>query len=72
MTDRKEELKHRVMARKHELQEKLELVKAEAHGTANDETERLKSKLQQLDDIVKNGWDNLSESAAEKLNAWLK
>lgn len=72
MSGHKEELKHRVMAKKHQLQQKLETVKAEAHGKSNDEVKRLKSKLDEVDDIVRDGWENLSETAAEKLNAWLK
>ena len=50
MSDRRTELKHRVKEKKAKLQQKLELMKAEAHGTKNDEIERIEGSLQHLND----------------------
>jgi hypothetical protein len=72
VVNRTEELKHRVLAKKAELQKQLELIKAEAHGSKTDEVERIEKKLTDLNDSLKEGWDNLSEQAVKRLNDWLK
>jgi hypothetical protein len=72
MGHRFEELKHRIEAKKKELQSKLETYKADKHGEAADESTKIKTKLDELELHVKTGWDNLTDSAAAKLNEWLK
>jgi hypothetical protein len=72
MADRTNELKHRVNAKKAQLTQKLEQLKAEAHGTKTDEIEKLEKSLQDVNDTLKSGWENLSEDAVARLNDWLK
>jgi hypothetical protein len=72
MSGRETELKHRVEAKKARLQQQLELMKAEAHGAKNDEVDRIEKKLNELNDTLKEGWENLSEAAVNQLNEWLK
>jgi hypothetical protein len=67
-----EELKHRIEAKKKELQSKLETMKADKHADAAKTSTDIKTKLNELEMHVKNGWENLTESAATKLNDWLK
>jgi hypothetical protein len=67
-----EELKHRILARKHELEAKLEHLKAD---TAAKSVEVRNSIQQDLDDLgsrIAEGWENLSESAINALNEWFK
>lgn len=72
MSNSKEELKHRVEQRKHELKAQLEKFKAGVHGTQNEEINRIESKLSELDSLIEDGWDNISDAVTERLNAWLK
>ncbi len=72
MDQRIEELKHRVAARKKELEAKLESAKADAHGKAGDAAEMARAKLDELERTVKDGWDNLGGDAIGRLNEWLK
>lgn len=67
-----EELKHRIEAKKMELQSKLETMKADTHAEAVKHKSDIRTKLNELEMHVKNGWENLTESAATKLNDWLK
>ena len=72
MSNSQEELKHRVLAKKHQLQEQLEKLQAEAHGSSKDQEEKLKEKLSEIESLLRNGWDNLSEAVTRRLNDWLK
>lgn len=67
-----EELKHRIEAKKKELQAKMETAKADKHGQAAEQESNIKTKLNELEMHVKNGWENLTEATAAKLNDWLK
>lgn len=67
-----EELKHRVEAKKKEMQSKLETMKADKHADAAEHESNWKKKLNELEMHVKNGWEDLTESTATKLNEWLK
>lgn len=67
-----EELKHRVLARKHELEAKLEHLKADAIGKTTDLRDCIKQDLGELGDKIEHGWENLSESTVKHLNEWLK
>ena len=73
------ELKSRVEARVKQLEADLAQAKANAHGTSNDATKAIQTKLSALKDHVGDGWDDLSErwddlseSVTAKLNDWLK
>lgn len=66
------ELKSRVEAKKKQLEADLAKAKADAHGDANDAEKAIRSKLEELNSYLSDGWDNFSEGVAEKLNSWLK
>ena len=72
MTLRTEELKNRVPAKQKELEARLSELKADAQGKTADEIDRIKTRLSEVRETVKDGWDNLSEQSAKKLNEWLK
>jgi hypothetical protein len=72
MIEHKDELKNRVEAKQRELQARYLELKADTQERTRDERDRVKRKLDELQDAVKDGWDNLSERVAAKLNDWLK
>jgi len=67
-----DELKDRVEAKKLRLQAKISELKADTRGTSREEAQKLQSKLDALTDGVKDGWDNITDAVAGKLNDWLK
>ena len=67
-----DELKDRVEAKKLSLQAKIKELQADARSTSREEAKNLQSKLEALTDSVKDGWDDMSEAVASKLNDWLK
>ena len=72
MTSKTSELRHRVEAKKKELEASLERAKADAQGEVSEAVERIQLKLNELNDYLREGWDNLSEAVADRLNEWLK
>lgn len=68
----KNELKDRVEAKKLKLQAKLKDLKANASSDSRDEIKKLEARLDALGESVKDGWDDLTEKVAGKLNQWLK
>jgi predicted trehalose synthase len=72
MMSQKDELKDRVEAKKKRLEAQISELKADARSTSREESARLQSKLDALGDSLKEGWDDLSETVAAKLNGWLK
>lgn len=72
MTNKTSELRHRVEARKKELEASLERAKADAQGKVSKTAERIQLKLYELNDHLREGWDNLSDAVADRLNGWLK
>lgn len=70
MTEKKE-LRQRVDAEKKELQARLAQLKVKGTAAANDQAEKIEGELQDLENSLREGWDNLSEKAARKLNDWL-
>lgn len=71
-TSNKEELKHRVESKRKEFEAELERLKADSSADARDAQSSLEDKLGQIQDTLKDGWDNLTEDAAGKLNDLLK
>jgi hypothetical protein len=69
---RTEELKDRIEARKLSLQARIKDLQADGRATSREEVQKLQSKLDDLSESVKDGWDNLTENIAGKLNTWLK
>lgn len=66
------ELKHRATAKRKELEAKLEQMKADAAHEQSQGISTVRRKLEELDEAVREGWDNLSEAALEKVNQWLR
>jgi hypothetical protein len=66
------ELKARIHAKRKQLEADLAKLQAEGHAASNTAQAEIKRKLAELDDHLRDGWDNLSEKAAAKLNQWLK
>src|SRR5690349_17326003 len=71
MIGKDDELKDRIQARKHAMQAKLDELKADGRKEARSTTDKLKKSLDELEDSVKDGWDNLSDAVRTKLNSWL-
>lgn len=71
MTIKKEELKDRINARKHELQAKLSELKADSRHEAAEARDGISARLRELEDMLKDGWDRVSDATAAKLNSWL-
>lgn len=71
MISRNEELKDRIKAKQHELQARFEELKADSRSEARDERDRVKTKLDELQEAIKDGWDNISDRVTAKLNDWL-
>lgn len=71
MLSKREELRDRVEARKHELLAKYNELKADTRKEAGDARTRLKARLDELESDLKEGWDNMSEAVAAKLDQWL-
>lgn len=71
MGNQMNELKLRVEAKKKELEAQIARFKADSAGNTNDAVEALQKKLSSLEGDLKNGWENVSESIASKLNSWL-
>lgn len=71
MSSKGDELKDRVKARKHELLSKYNELKADSRKEASSARDRVKARLDELEDTLKAGWDNLSDTATAKLNQWL-
>jgi len=67
-----DELKKRVEAKKLSLQARIKELQADTQATSREQAQKLQSKLDSLGDNVKDGWDNMTEAVAGKLNEWLK
>jgi hypothetical protein len=72
MLNKTDELKSRVEAKVAELQARLKTLKADGQAKAIEEHDRVKRKLDEVEIYVKEGWQNLSDKVAAKLNDWLK
>jgi len=71
MLRKTDELKDRVEARRHELMAKLDELKADTRREAADTRDKIKGWLDELTEYTKDGWDKLTDSAADKINRWL-
>jgi hypothetical protein len=68
----KTELKARAEAKRKHLEGRLAELKANAAKSGSETVEGIESKLDQINEAAKEGWDNLSDSTAEKLNSMLR
>jgi predicted nucleic acid-binding Zn-ribbon protein len=70
MSERKE-LRLRIEAERKELEARLARLRVEGTAAANASAEAIEKELKELQTHVRDGWDNLTEAAAGKLNKWL-
>ena len=71
MLSRQEELKDRIKAKQRELESRYNQLKADSRAETREERNRVKSRLDELQESIKDGWDNVSDRVAAKLNEWL-
>jgi hypothetical protein len=71
MLSKNEQLKDRVSARKHELMSKLKDLSADGRQDGAKARDAIEAKLRDLDTMLKDGWDNVSDAVSEKLDRWL-
>ncbi len=67
-----EELKHRVLARKKELEARLEKLQADTAQAKNENVEKLRRKLRELQNTLSEDWGNMKDATIERLNQWLR
>jgi hypothetical protein len=72
MLDKRDELKDRVEAKRHELMAKYNELKADTRHEAIEARNKLKKKLDDLERYIKAGWDNLDAGLRSKLDKWLE
>jgi len=72
MLKQREELKDRVEARRREWEAHLANLKADGRAEAREEIKKLETRLQEIQEKLKSGWDNLSEEASARINELLK
>jgi len=65
------ELRSRIEARRKRLEADLLEAKANAQAAGKEAVDQLKAKIAELDDALKDGWENLSDQVSERLNKWL-
>jgi hypothetical protein len=70
MSERKE-LRLRIEAEKAALEARVARLRAEGTAAANDAADTIEKELKELKTYVRDGWDNLTDKAAGKLNDWL-
>ncbi len=71
MSNKSEELKARIEARKHELLAVIETLKADTRHEAGATRDKVKAKLDELQTHLKDGWTHMSEGVRTKLHGWL-
>lgn len=71
MISKQEELKDRIKAKQRELEARFSELKADSRAEARTERDSVKSRLDELQEAIKDGWDNMSDRVSAKLNEWL-
>jgi hypothetical protein len=69
--DAAEGLKERVEARVQLLKAKLGELTAKGNVEATDARVSVQSKLDEIQESIKDGWDNLNDAAKARVNRWL-
>jgi hypothetical protein len=73
MLDERDELRERIVARKHELLGRYNALKADSRPEAAAAARaRLRSRLDQLEAHLKAGWANVNHEVRLKLSKWLE
>jgi hypothetical protein len=71
MLSNTDQLKDRINVKKHQLLARLGELQADTRKEAAAARASVQRKLADLDDALGDGWDNLTEAAAKRLNEWL-
>jgi hypothetical protein len=71
MLTQSDQLKDRINARKHELLAKVAAMKADAREDAAASRDAMQAKLADLEESLKDGWENMTDAVKTKLNKWL-
>lgn len=66
-----DELRHRVEAKRKRLEARLEDAKADVAQKKRMTADSIRGKLDELDQHLRDGWEDLSDAAIGKINAWL-
>lgn len=64
-------LKSEILARRKELEATLARAKADAMEVADEKVDKARKRLDELKTLTKDGFEQMSESTARKLNEWL-
>lgn len=72
MTDKSEELRDRIEARKHELLAKYNELKADSRHEAEQARTRIKARLDEVELYLKAGWTKVTDEVRTKLSRWLE
>jgi len=67
-----DELKNRIEAKKHDVKKEIAELKADSSAEKRNRIESLQKKLDELDEHLRSGWEDLSDAVAGKLKAWLE
>ena len=65
------ELKDRIKAKRKELEAKLANFKADGRKNSRESKQAIEGRLAELEQTLSEGWDDMSEKVAAKLNRWL-
>ncbi len=71
MLTKSDQLKDRIDARKLELMAKIAEFKVDARDEAIASRDAMKAKLADLEESLKDGWENMTDAVKTKLNKWL-
>ncbi len=65
------ELKTRIEAKKKKLEADLLTAKADAQGATSNAISNIKARLHSLEELLSDGWDDLTDDVSARLNSWL-
>jgi hypothetical protein len=71
MLNKTDELKNRIDAKRHELSARLSELKADTRHEAAEARDKIKARLDEVEQYLKDGWDRVTDSVKSKLNEWL-
>lgn len=66
-----EDLKTRIELRRDQMHARLGALKADTRVEAQAARAKIKQELQELEEHIKTGWENLTDAVRTKLHAWL-
>jgi hypothetical protein len=69
--NKRDELADRVKARKHELLAKYNELKADTKADAMKARDAVKAQLDEIEEAIKDGWENMTDAVASRVNTWL-